>query len=407
MKLIITLLITFIFITIKLPTCCSAQENFNYTQLKDDEKLKASLIASMQERYKNDISSLTGDKKKYYEEIYNDRFETLEKYFTDSLVITEKETNDYLQLIVGEIVKQNTALQKLNMRVLFLRAWWPNAACYGEGTVLFNIGLFNRLHNEAEIAFVLCHEIAHQYFNHPNASINKYVETVYSKEFQEQLKKIKNSEFDKRKQVEQLTKKTSFNSRKHSRDFESQADSMALAWLSNTAYNPHAAIDCLAILDSVDNDKYNIAANPQLFFNFPDYPFQQGWIKEENSFFSRMATAQKEENKLLADSLKTHPDCAKRIAFLQSKFDFSKSYTKAHFVVADSGRFVQFQNLFDYEIVDYTFYHRSISRSLYNSLQMLQYFPGNEYLTINVGKCLNEIYKAQKNHELGKLVDSP
>lgn len=363
----------------------------------------------MQDRYNKDISLLSGENKKFYEEIYKERFESLAQYFKDSLILTEKETNGYLQSVVAEIVKQNPALQKLNTRVLFLRAWWPNAACYGEGTVLFNIGLFNRLHNEAEVAFVICHELAHQYFDHPNVAIRKYIETVYSDEFQEQLKKIKQSEFEKRKQTEQLGKKISFSSHRHSREFESQADSMALVWLTNTHYNPRAAMDCLGLLDSVDNDKYNTGANPQLFFNFPEHPFQQSWINEESSFFNKMAAAQKEESKAQADSFKTHPDCAKRIALLQSQLNSSNSSKPGtvFFIVKDAAGFSTLQSVFDYEIIDFCYQHKSVSRSLYYSLQMLQYFPGNPYLAEHVGKCLNTMYKAQKHHELGKITDLP
>ena len=34
-------------------------------------------------------------------------------------------------------------------------------------------------------------------------------------------------------------------------------------------------------------------------------------------------------------------------------------------------------------------------------------FPDNAYLHTLVGKCLNDLYHYQKNHELGKVVDMP
>jgi hypothetical protein len=40
-------------------------------------------------------------------------------------------------------------------------------------------------------------------------------------------------------------------------------------------------------------------------------------------------------------------------------------------------------------------------------LQSLQVYPDNVYLQTIAGKCLNEIYKRQKNHTLGLAIDLP
>jgi hypothetical protein len=38
---------------------------------------------------------------------------------------------------------------------------------------------------------------------------------------------------------------------------------------------------------------------------------------------------------------------------------------------------------------------------------MLHDHPNDAYLTIMVGKCMNELYRAQKAHELSKVADLP
>src|SRR5690606_19405430 len=104
----------------------------------------------------------------------------------------------------------------------------------GDGSIAINAGLFVYLDNEAELIFILCHEIAHYYLDHTNSSIKKYVETVNSDEVQKELKRLSKTQYRVNQQLEELTKAFTFNSRRHSRERETEADRMAFQFMKNT-----------------------------------------------------------------------------------------------------------------------------------------------------------------------------
>ncbi len=384
-----------------------AQPGFDYTSLHDVEATKNSLLQATKKRYETDIASLSGTNKKYLAYVYTNRYHSLEKHYSDSSIVTDAKAEQYLTAILKEIVVNNPVLQPLDMRVFFSREYYPNASCSGEGTLLFNIGLFNRLHNESEAAFVLCHELSHQYLNHVNRHIEQYVNALYSDSFQRRLQEIKKAEYQKRQLLEQTVKSVSFSTQRHSREHEAEADSMALIFLKNTHYNINGATTCLALLDTVDGDKYNVQPHPDSLFNSAEYPFQPGWAKGEPGFFSQLAASSITETEAERDSLKTHPDCPLRISLLQREERGTDTTKGARFLVLDSAAFVHLQRTFDFEIVNYTYGSGLVSRSLYYSMQMLQSYPGNAFLVANIGQCFNKIYEAQKRHELGLITDAP
>jgi Zn-dependent protease with chaperone function len=387
--------------------CCAYSQNLTYYKSPEDDagKLKEWTDAT-EKRYQQDVSGISGKNKKYIEKLYTDRYRNIKKMYDEKEVVTNAEATGYLQSLFNEIAKSNPAIRNMDVRLAFLRAWWPNASSCGEGTLLFNIGLFNKLQNESQAAFVICHELAHLYLNHSNNAINNYVNTFYSDEFQKQLKKINQSEYQKNQQLESLVKPLAFGSRRHSREHEAQADSMALEWIKNTSFDVRDVTSCLALLDTVDRDKYNVEPPLSKILNFKEYPFQDKWVKDEKTLFSAMAASSEAESKKEQDSLKTHPDCSIRVSKLSARVQQYYNSNSRPFVVNEK-LFKQLQSDFDYEIIDYCYRSGNISRSLYFTLQMLAFQPGQSYLIFNTGRCLNKLYTAQKNHTLGQMVDLP
>jgi len=260
-------------------------QDADYHCFLDNPDKEKEFLSQLNQRFQQDLSSLSGNNKKYIAELYKERFETIRKKVDQKEIITNPELQQYLDKLTAAITSSNADKFPGQIRIFFSRAGWPNAASMGEGTIIFNIGLFNRLDNEAQAAFVIAHELAHYYLNHSNNAIRQYVETVNSDQVQKQLKEIHNSSYRQNSEAEKLALKLSYGSHRHSREFERAADSMAVEFLRSTAFELNECITTLALLDSVDKDKYKVELGLQKTFDFPDYAFKKRWLESNDLSF--------------------------------------------------------------------------------------------------------------------------
>ena len=122
----------------------------------------------------------------------------------------------------------NSNISTSQLRVVITRDWWPNAYSLGDGSLAINAGLLVFLENEAQLAFVLCHELAHFQLAHTSRSIREYVETINSESYQAELKRLSKETYRVNEQLEKLAKKFVFHTRRHRRDHEAEADRQAL-----------------------------------------------------------------------------------------------------------------------------------------------------------------------------------
>jgi hypothetical protein len=266
------------------------------------------------------------------------------------------------------------------------------------------MGLFKRLDNESQAVFILCHEIAHFYLQHSENSIRKYVAAINSREVQDELKKIKKTAYGKRQQVEDLVKGLTFDMRRHGRDHESEADSMAIEFMRHSRYDISEALTTLALLDSIDTDSLNMSSCLQKMFDAKDYPFQKKWIAKEEGLLGGHAQLKKDEP--LADSLKTHPDCKLRIQFLAPMI---KRYHTDDTLknIVNKAKLMELRNTFSYEIIEFAYSSDNYTKSLYYTLESLQDKHSDPFLVTQIGKIFNGFYASQKAHTLGKFIDLP
>ena len=378
-------------------------QTVSFSRLVTDSAYLQNMKKQLEEQYQKDAETASGPYKKYIKDIYKERYEYIRSCFEQGAIISDPKAVQYLQSVTQTIVQGNPELTKHKLRILLYKAWWPNASSLGEGTILCNIGLLYKVRNEAQLAFILCHELAHLHLNHGNQAIDKYVNTVYDDEFQKELKKIAKQQYEKNRKLNELEKSIEFSSRRHSRAKESEADSMAIEFLKNTPYSLEEAKTALAQLDSIDDDKYNIEPPLQQYFNHPSYPFKKAWLKEEESFFGG-ATMEITDSKLL-DSLKTHPDCRKRV--IQVSPIVSRYAGKGTQKNLFEKELRQWQEAYDFEVIAFLFDKEIISLALYQTLQALDHYRDDPWLLAMAGQCLNRIYEAQKKHELSRIVELP
>lgn len=65
-------------------------------------------------------------------------------------------------------------------KVLVIRNNEPNAFATGAGAVIITTGMLANLHSEAELAAVICHEIAHQLLGHTREALVQHVDVRQS-----------------------------------------------------------------------------------------------------------------------------------------------------------------------------------------------------------------------------------
>lgn len=379
-----------------------AQEVFS--GFKEKESFYIKVLSTLQEQYNHDLSALPAKDKKDLEKIYSQRWKNITEKIDKKEIYGNPDVQDYLNDILDVLIRANPELKNQSFHCYFSRSGIPNAAYLGEGLILFNMGLFTRLENESQVAFVLCHELAHFLLKHSENSIKKYVFTLNAPETQKELRNIKNMPYGKRQELEKLVKGITFDTRRHGRNHESSADSMAIELLKTTSFDLSESLSALALLDVIDQDTMNMKLALTQLFDQPEYPFQKRWLKKEEGLLGGHSELSADES--IADSLKTHPDCNERIEALKPLIEkYTQSDVRKNLINAE--RFNQYQKLFNLEIVDYAFNSDNYSNCLYYAVKLLYEKADDPYLIAQTGKIFLGFYRAQDKHILGKVTDQP
>jgi hypothetical protein len=66
-----------------------------------------------------------------------------------------------------------------------------------------------------------------------------------------------------------------------------------------------------------------------------------------------------------------------------------------------------FQTRSNFEIVESTFHFKQFGKALFLSLILVERYPNNIYLHTTISKCLYQLYRYQKNHQLGTVLALP
>jgi len=373
-----------------------------YNFQKDDTVLKRAYYEQALQNKNKLTGSLGSNYKKDYQEIYEARFKEVASLLQSNRSVTDPVAHNYLQSILKNILDANPELRSKDTRLLFSRDWWPNAFSMGEGTLVVNAGLMIFLDNEAELVFVICHELAHFYLDHSNKAIKKNVETYNSVAFQNELKRLSKQEYGAGQQLDEMIKKLEFGNRRHSRENETEADRFAFMFMKNTGFDCNGIKTCLQLLDKVDDSLLYRSIDPELTFNFSSYPFKKKWIQKESAIFSQMSNDNSPLTKKERDSLRTHPDCAVRISFLEDSILKARQGEK---FIMNKTLFLQLKKDFFVEMAEQQFKSNNLSRNLYYSLQMLQSGENTAYAMFAIARGLNIMHESQKNHKLGIITD--
>lgn len=381
-------------ITLNSLFCFSQNKEFSYSPVNKD-----SLHNYIKSMATQKIEKFGEKNKKDIKKIVEERRDNFIKSVEDSSFIFDKKINNYLKKILTEIYKKNAFKDSKNFLFLIDKSPIPNAACYGNGIFTINLGLFNLVESDDELAFIISHEIAHYQLEHNDKNLLKHVETINSKDLKSKIKKIDKQEYGKRKALNELLTNLNYNFSKRSRKAEIQADSLGLKIFNKTIYKPSASISALKKLEKVDEIIFNEDPLVKQHFNFTEYPFKEAWLtKEETLFDIKEAVDDYSQNK---DSLKTHPDIPQRIENLKKLFnDKSVDNTNKQnelIIIKNIAAKNSIKVFIDSSKLDLAIYQTLV---LYNRKEIDE----KEY-TLLIADILKRTYESKLKHTFGKYVD--
>lgn len=310
--------------------------------------------------------------------------------------------NPYVQRVFKQIVDANPQLPPVQL--VLSRSPEPNAHAVGSGTIMLNLGLLARMENESQLAFVLCHELAHVQARHMDTSLRAQLTTLHSRELRRQVRRIVAAEYNISSKLKTLVLGLSLNSTYHQRAHEKQADSLGYALLKRSRFDAAQAYRALQLLDKIDEPLSAQPLNLAQFFGcaVAPYPLPEAAPAKSKSIFTVAAPAKTALE--LTDTLKSHPDCAKRMRYLR---ELSQGQ------VADgppttppSPEFAQVKSLSRLEVIQSWFDFDCYDHALFEALQLLQEQPHNQYVRAIVTLSLFELREHLLHHRFTEVVSN-
>lgn len=366
-----------------------------YLTQKTDSIINLLNTLTEQQINRLDGSNYVSQKKK----IYKSRLEVLSEYAKDSNYVYDRVLEENFNKILSNIYEGNPELKKENFYFFFDRSFIPNAAAYGDGSFVVNLGLFDFLESDDEIAFVICHEIAHYLKDDVKSSIEKYVNDFNSDDTKSKIKSIKKQKYGQTKAGIELIKKISFDMFSYSREKEYVADEMGYELMKNTIYNPDIGVLALKKLGILEEIILNDSINIQNFLDFENYRFKKSWITKEQTLFS--VKEEIDDYKFDKDSIRTHPYAKDRVLNLVTKKNADSLHVSQTSNILDvlknRNQELIYQTLSDHKNFDILLYYL-----LKNNVD-----NDNPENYDKIGLALIDIYEAKKKHTLGIGISPP
>jgi hypothetical protein len=311
----------------------AAKDNEKIDQAQDKKMRDAQIEFYLQTNYSVDQMRFSG------EVLVNDTFSIYINRVADSLLL-----------------KQDPELRK-KLKFYVLRSPTVNAFTTDQGAIFVTIGLLTRLKNEAELAFVLAHEVIHYKRNHV---LTGYVEGVKAREGIGQY--------------DQTTFENRFLKRhRYSRAYESQADEEGFELLLNSNYDPHAsmaAFDILALADAPFSDTL-----------FTKSFFESDYFVFPSKFYVDTIKPIKPEDEDQDDDLATHPSVYKRRKVIVKKFGKLGADTIGSKFLVSEVMFWRIKEMARFEEISEHTGVAEFHEAIYSNYVEHKLYPQNHYLS--------------------------
>ena len=167
-----------------LPLLAYSQDFNQYKPLQSRWSIPADFTGRASQKYYKDLASIDSKESRFNKRSKKDFY--LESNFgigdflTSGRVLFNDQASAYLSEIMDVLLKDDQALRK-QIRIYVVKSPAVNAFTTNNGIIFVTMGLLSRLENEAQLAWVLSHEVVHYREQHVIDSYVKGQEIKKSK----------------------------------------------------------------------------------------------------------------------------------------------------------------------------------------------------------------------------------
>jgi hypothetical protein len=277
----------------------------------------------------------------------------LEDMLLSGRVVFGDPVSQYITRVKDYILRKDPDLQK-RVRIYLVKSPVVNAFATNSGVLLVNMGLIAHLRTEAELAFVLCHEIQHYLHKHP---INSYVNAENLKS-NARILGLNNAD-------DYIAARTHY-----SRKLELDADASGFELYKQSGYSLDAAMGVFELLDYADQPFDQMAWNPQQWeWEYMRFPANYSDVT--------LDTIDIDEGD--DDTLSTHPNIAKRRRVISESIA-QLGEDKGETFIIGAPEFLDARKRCRFELCDLYLSDHEYEAAIYNCYLLQTEEPESHYL---------------------------
>jgi hypothetical protein len=350
----------------------SAQFSTDYTPLKSNGALPDEFIKTARALSEEELKAVGYGADKTAKE----QFIVSSNYFLRDLllsgdVLINDPLGNYVNKVADELLKNDPELRK-QIHIYVTKSPDVNAHAFDRGFVFINVGLLAQLENEAQLAFVLAHEITHVVKKH---SVNQFIENM-------KLEKGTSTYETGSYEARDIAKY------RFSKENETEADAEGLIRIKESNYSVKAL-----------NGAFDVLQYSYLPFELIDFKksfFEDEFLIIPDTLFLKK-TSEIKANDDYDDTKSTHPNIRKRRAAIEPDLVVADEASRKKYLVSEE-EFKKVREIARFESCRLYLVDRDYINAIYASYILLEKYPENVYLQKIVSKSLYNIAVSKSNN---------
>jgi len=354
----------------------NGQDIINFNGLQSEGEVPAEFNILSSEKVKQEKESISKNEtrtdRKSTERFILESHYFIDKVLSNGAILYNEKLCQYISKVADELLKDDLELRK-KLQFYVLKSQSVNAFATDRGSIFITVGLLAQLENEAQLAFILSHEIIHYTNSHARTG---YVEND----------RIERG--DGKYQRENWNKE--LNKSKYSKELELEADVEGLKFYLKSNYSLEELHSVFYILQyahiPIDDIPFDTT-----YFNDTNFTLSSEYFKKELKAIEAIDDGD--------DQYLTHPNTNKRRSIVASEIEGKSNAGRVKFINSEK-EFYDIQLLARFELSNLFTKDRKYAESFYNSYLLLKKYPTNKFLRTNIAYCL---YALSKYRNDGKL----